>query len=161
MSETEGTTTPAEVLRRAIEDGYNAGDMSVAEELFVREVRALDGSGETYPRERFIAQHDATERAIPDAHIEILDVVADDSKAVAHFEFTGTFENEMVYQGDEEKRFEPNGEELSYTGTYIAEVEDGEIVGWTGHTEMLEPFAQMGIVPSFEELGEEASSEEE
>jgi predicted ester cyclase len=77
--------------------------------------------------------------AFPDFDMEIVELIAEDHKVVAHFKCSGTHQGEWLGVAGTGRRFECVDE------IYIFEIEDGKIVSALGVEDNLERMRQLGI----------------
>ena len=79
--------------------------------------------------------------AFPDFEMEIVDLIAEDDKVVAHFRCSGTQRGEWLGVPASGRRFERVDE------IYIFEVTDGKLVSALGVEDNLTRMRQLGILP--------------
>ena len=77
--------------------------------------------------------------AFPDFEMEIVDLIAEDDKVVAHFRCSGTHRGEWLGLTPTGRRFERVDE------IYIFEVRDGKLVSAVGVEDNLTRMRQLGI----------------
>lgn len=80
--------------------------------------------------------------AFPDFRMEIVDLIAEGDKVVAHFKCSGTHEGEWLGVSATGRRFE-NVDEI-----YIFEVKDGKLSSATGVEDNLNRMRQLGLRPA-------------
>jgi predicted ester cyclase len=79
--------------------------------------------------------------AFPDFEMEIVDLIAEGDKVVAHFKCSGTHRGEWLGVPSTGRRFE-NVDEI-----YIFQVQDGKLVSALGVEDNLTRLRQLGITP--------------
>lgn len=80
--------------------------------------------------------------AFPDFEMEIVDLIAEGDKVVAHFRCSGTHRGEWLGLPATGRRFEQVGE------IYIFEVREGKLVATVGVEDNLTRMRQLGIDPA-------------
>jgi steroid delta-isomerase-like uncharacterized protein len=119
---TAGTAANRALIERIYRDGYNGGDVGVYDECysddFVHHSKtihdiAAGGAGERESMLRFRA-------AIPDAHFEILDLVAEGDRVAARLRIRGTPRGDF---GD----ISADGKPIDIHGLALFRVRDGRI----------------------------------
>jgi len=75
---------------RIIELGWNQGDLSIIDELVHPDYVRHTATGEVRGRDGFKQLIRAGRAALPDLHVEVDEVVADDTRRCARFTVTGT-----------------------------------------------------------------------
>lgn len=153
MSEADTPTEPRELFRYAIENGLDAENRAVVDELFADTIEVLQPDGpDTMTPEQIWQQHQVERAAMPDYTHDIQQVFEDGGMVFAQYTAEATFENEFVF--GPETTFEPTGETIDTAGIMQARVEDGQITGWGAFWNKLDLFQQAGIVPPMEELAD-------
>jgi hypothetical protein len=153
MSDTETSSEPVAVFKRAVKEGLDAEDEQVVMETFAESVDVLQDDGpKAMSPQQIWQQHQVERAAMPDYVHEIQDVWQSGKMIFAQYRAEATFENELRLGQD--IAFEPTGETLETAGIIQARVEDGEITGWGAYWNKLELFQQAGIVPPLSELAE-------
>src|SRR5207249_3594700 len=88
-----------------------------------------------------VARHQMLFTAMPDIHIDIADVVAEDDTTAARFTITGT--DTGGFMG-----MPASGKTVSVTGMDFMRFRDGRIVEHWGEMDMLGLLQQLGVIPS-------------
>jgi predicted ester cyclase len=148
MSSSESDSDDVAVIRRLIEEGIDELDRTAIEETTAEEVELL-GKGATVPRDSVVGNTGSLKQAIPDLTHEIHSIWEADGHVIVHYTNRGTFENELDLGGPAagiDIEAEPNGQEIEYSGSYIARVEDGRVSHWANYSESLSAFQQLGVV---------------
>ncbi|MCB0830518.1 MAG: ester cyclase [Solirubrobacterales bacterium] len=78
----------------------------------------------------------------PDFRLEAKDIVAEGEKASVHWQATGTFDGEGIFEG-----FRPNGATIDIEGVDLLTLEDGRLVHITAILNGLDMARQLGAVP--------------
>jgi predicted ester cyclase len=119
---TVDTAANRALIERVYRDGYNRGDVRVYDEYYTTDFVhhsktihdiAAGGAGERESMQRF-------RTAIPDAHFEILDLVAEGDRVAARLRITGTPRGNF---GD----ISAGGEPIDIHGLALFRVRDGRI----------------------------------
>lgn len=115
------------VVRRLIDEGVDNLDMDAIEETTAEEVELLE-KDTSIPREGLIGMTQALKDAMSDLTHEIHAVWETEENVIVHYTNHGTFENELTVDAPEMAfSAEPNGDEIQYSGVYIADIERGRI----------------------------------
>ena len=78
----------------------------------------------------------------PDFRLEARSIVAEGEEASVHWQATGTFDGEGVFEG-----FRPNGAKIDIEGVDLLTLEEGRIVHITAILNGLDMARQLGAVP--------------
>ena len=125
-----GTAENKDLVRRLVDEGINGRDLDVLDQV-ADDRLAHAARGWIGPfRESF-----------PDFEMEIVDLIAEDDKVVAHFVCSGTHEGEWRGRPATGRRFERVDE------IYIFRVDNGKLVGGTAVEDNLGRLRQLGLVP--------------
>jgi steroid delta-isomerase-like uncharacterized protein len=137
MSEGNGA-----ISRRAIEQGFNQGDLSVVDELSSEGFVNHDPSdGGDYVGQQGAKQQIATFRkAFPDLHLTIDEMIEAGDKVVMRWTATGTHRGELM-------GLAPTGARTTTTGITIDRFEDGKIVESWSNWDTLGLMRQLGAAP--------------
>ncbi|MFB6254703.1 MAG: hypothetical protein ABEI06_08840 [Halobacteriaceae archaeon] len=95
--------------------------------------------------------------AFPDFEVTLEDFWFDETSEMAFFRFimSGTFENELIINTDDDEKltFEPTGKSFSIEGIdYGRHGSDGRVVAFGGLIEELDLFIDTGIIPELSEF---------
>ncbi len=132
-------------MRRAIEEGYNQGNLAVFDELMAPNVVSPTlpppyKSGLVVYKEYV----KATRTAFPDMHFVIDDLIAEGDKVVARFTWTGTHKGPLPTM----PTIPPTFKKVTNTGIVIARCDEkGKAVELTGELNDLSLLQQLGVVP--------------
>jgi predicted ester cyclase len=102
------------LVRRLVEEAINACNLDVLEEVADGEIAAA--------ARRWIGPF---RESFPDFRMEIVDLIAESDKVVAHFKCSGTHEGEWRGRAPTGRRFEDVDE------IYIFRIENGRLTGTT------------------------------
>jgi predicted ester cyclase len=119
-----------ELVRRLVEEGVRARNLEVLDEL-------ASGPFAEVAR-RWVAPFRG---AFPDFEMEIVTLISEGEKVVAHFKCSGTHLGEWLGVPPTGRRFERVDE------VYIFEVQDGRLVSALGVEDNLSRLRQLGIFP--------------
>src|SRR5947209_5670492 len=122
MATTEQATGAAEVAR-AYFGALGKGDRGAQREWYGPDmVGQIFGVMGPAGRDEMIAYFDDLYAAIPDFHLEILDLVGEGDKAVVRWRVTGTFAGPGPFQG-----LDPNGARVELEGCDFVQVKDDKV----------------------------------
>jgi len=138
----EGNKT---IVRRLVEELWNKGNLSVADELFAPTYAHHDpstpdlGKGPEGERKRATLYR----TAFPDVRLTIEDILAEGETVVARWSCRGTHKGDL-------SGIAPTGKQINISGVTIARLANGKFVeGWV-NWDALGLMQQLGVVP---ELG--------
>jgi steroid delta-isomerase-like uncharacterized protein len=83
-----------------------------------------------------------TFRAVPDFHMEVLDLIAGDDKVAVRWHMTGTFSGDARFEGAI-----ATGEKIDITGCDVLTVRDGKIVHNDAYMNGMQMARQLGVFP--------------
>lgn len=132
---------PETVARRLIEEGFNQGDLAVADELSAPElVEHQDfGPGHAPGAEGVKAVITSLRRAFSDFHLEIEDLVVDGD--LVWLRMTGTGTNDGSFMGHA-----PTGKRMRTPVFDVLRVADGRMVEHWGVPDRLGALFQLGLI---------------
>ena len=131
---------PESVVRRLIEEGFNQGNLEVAEALNSAELVEHQGFGPNHPSgaEGVKAVITSLRNAFSDFHLEIEDITVDDDKVWLRMVGSGT--NDGSFMGN------PSTGRRMQTDVFdICRVADGRIVEHWGVPDRLSALFQLGL----------------
>ncbi len=135
------------LIRRAIEEVYNQGNLATIDELvasdFVMHAPSGDIPGPAGAKQ-FVTM---LREAFPDLHLTIEDQVADGDRVVTRWTSEGTHLGE--FQG-----IPPTGKHGTMTGIDIDRVVDGKVVECWVNEDDLGLLQQLGVIPAPEHAGQ-------
>jgi predicted ester cyclase len=131
---------PETVARRLIEDGFNRGDLAVAEELTARDlVEHQDfGPGHATGADGVKAVIQSLRRAFSDFHLEIEDLVVDGE--LVWLRMTGTGTHDGPFMGHQ-----PTGKRMRTPVFDVLRIVDGRMVEHWGVPDRLGALFQLGL----------------
>jgi steroid delta-isomerase-like uncharacterized protein len=115
------------VVRRLVDEVMNAGRLDVIDELYTAELAA--------GAKRWISPFRAS---FPDVHMEIVDLVAEDSKVAARFTCSGS--HQAQWRGHP-----PSGRRFRVDEVYFLEFNDGRIARAWGLEDTHKRLKQLGL----------------
>ena len=140
MATTE--VTPERIVRRWIEEGYNAGNLNVLEESVAENV-VMHGQpgaeGTIQGREAYVEWAAGVNKALPDQKIEIHEVVSEGNLVAARVTLTATHEGQL---GD----IPPTGESFVVEALALIRVEEGRIAEKWFRLDELGMLQQLGVI---------------
>jgi predicted ester cyclase len=131
---------PETVARRLIEEGFNRGDLAVAEELTARDlVEHQDfGPGHATGADGVKAVIQSLRRAFSDFHLEIEDLVVDGQ--LVWLRMTGTGTHDGPFMGHQ-----PTGKRMRTPVFDVLRIVDGRMVEHWGVPDRLGALFQLGL----------------
>ncbi len=126
------------VSRRAFEEMWNKGNLTVADEIYATN---FVQRSPTNPRdlEAYRQYVSTTRTAFPDLYFTIEDMIAEGNKVVARFTVTGTHKGQFL-------GISPTGKQVVVTGISIDRHEGGKIVEHWGNSDQLGLLQQLGAI---------------
>jgi predicted ester cyclase len=136
-------TDPERIFRRLIEEGFNGGDLRVADELTSPDIAEHQDFGPDHApgAEGVRAVIASLRRAFPDFHLEIQDLVVSGDTAWARMVATGTQDGPFMGHP-------PTGRRMRIDVFDIVRVEDGRMVEHWGVPDRLGVLFQLGLAPA-------------
>ena len=125
-----GTAENKELVRSLVDKGINGRELDVLDQVAEGELAEA--------ARRWIGPF---RESFPDFEMEIVDLIAEDDKVVAHFLCSGTHRGEWRGRAATGRRFERVDE------IYIFRVEGGKLAGFTAVEDNLTRLRQLGLVP--------------
>jgi steroid delta-isomerase-like uncharacterized protein len=137
-----------DISRRADEELFNRGDLSIADELFASNFVYHDPvSHEEWRGPESVKSYATMLRvAFPDLHQTIEEQIAEGDKVAYRWTARGTHQGEFM-------GIAPTGNRVEMTGISIARLIDGKIEEIWENYDALGMMQQLGIVPSSEQAG--------
>lgn len=129
------------LVRRAIEEVYNQGNLAVVDEIVTRDV-VIHSSSEEIHGPAGVKQYVAMLRAaFPDFHMTIEDQIADGDRVVTRWSAHGTHSGE--FQG-----IPPTGKHGTMTGIDIDRIANDKVVECWVNSDDLGLLQQLGVIPT-------------
>jgi steroid delta-isomerase-like uncharacterized protein len=140
-----------DISRRADEELFNRGNLSIADELFASNFVYHDPvSHEEWRGSESVKSYATMLRvAFPDLHQTIEEQIAEGDKVAYRWTARGTHQGEFM-------GIAPTGNRVEMTGISIARLIDGKIEEIWENYDALGMMQQLGIVPSSEQAGTES-----
>jgi len=132
------------VARRWIEELWNKGNLSVADEVLAPTYVHIDpstpdlGGGPEGEKKRVTLYR----TAFPDLHLNIDDLIAESDKVVIRWTCRGTHRGEL-------SGIAPTGKPITLTGVSLCRLANGKAVEGRVNWDALGMFQQLGIAPAF------------
>jgi len=126
------------VIRRHVEEVFNKGNLSVADEIISPEYVFQSPMGEYKGPEGFKQMVASIRKACPDIHYTIDDMIAEGDKVAVLYTFTGTFTGELA-------GIPSTGKRAEMKQAFIYHFRDGKEVKALALHDTNELFRQFGI----------------
>jgi steroid delta-isomerase-like uncharacterized protein len=130
------------LIARFYEEGWNAGDLSVYDELVTDDFLDHQAMPGLPPgREGFKALNTMFRSAVPDIAMTIDQVCATDDRVTCRWTSTGTHQGSLF-------GIPPTGKSINVTATVVYRVDNGRLAeGWINRDDM-GLMRQLGVIPS-------------
>ena len=125
------------IIRRAVEEGWNKGNLDVFDELVA--IDAVHHDWKTHGLEAFKQAISADMTAFPDLQMTIEDMIAEGDKVAVRYTFRGT-------QKGETQDIPPTGKYVTVPGIFICRCAGGKIVEEWDIWDDLGPLQQLGAI---------------
>lgn len=130
------------LLHRIIDEVWNQGNLSVAEEVYAADVVLHESAPGLPPGIEGVKQVIAAYRAaFPDVHITIEDLVSEGDKVAERWTMRGTHKSEFM-------GIPATGKQVTSTGLVIVRIADGKVAEIWGASDQLGLMRQLGAIPS-------------
>ena len=131
------------VMRRIVDEIYNKGNVSVADELVSPEYGySYDGGlGRSKGIESYKQFASMILKAFPDHHITLEDIIAEGDKVVMRLTITGT------HTGGNYMGIAPTGRQFKMNAIIISRLVNGKIVEQWENADLLGQLQQLGAIP--------------
>jgi steroid delta-isomerase-like uncharacterized protein len=126
------------VVRRAINEVVNKGNLAVADEILASNYVYHFPTHDIEGPEGFKEFINMMRTAFPDLHVTIEDLIAEGDTVAARFTMRGTFKGELMGMA-------PTGKKLQFPEAVIIRFENGREVEATAYANMLSFNEQLGI----------------
>ena len=132
------------IVRRAIEEVWNQGNVELADELYAPNIRFQNpGAADIRTLEDFKRWVTAFRSAFPDGHTTIEDLIAEGDKVVLRYTFRGTNTGDFVAP----MPLPATGKQVTMTGIAIGHLAGGKVVEVLDMSDNLGLLQQLGVVP--------------
>ena len=133
------------LVRRAIEEVWNQGNVALADELYAPNVHFQNpGVADLRTLEDFKRFVTSFRSAFPDGRTTIEDVIAEGDQAVLRYTFRGTNTGDFVMP----MPLPATGKQVTMTGIAITRLSGGKAVELLDMSDNLGLLQQLGIVPA-------------
>ena len=132
------------IVRRLLEELWNQGNLSVADEFFASTYVHHDASTPDVGRGPESEKKRATlyRTAFPDLHLTIEDVIAEGETVMTRWSCRGTHKGDL-------NGMAPTGKPITVSGVTVARVSNGKIAEGYVNWDALGLMQQLGVVPQF------------
>lgn len=130
------------IVRRLVEELWNKGNLSVADELFAPNYEHHDASTLDFGRGPESEKKRATlyRTAFPDIRLTIEDIIAEGETVMTRWSCRGTHKGDL-------SGIAPTGKQINISGVTIARLANGKLAeGWV-NWDALGLMQQLGVVP--------------
>ena len=130
------------IVRRLVEELWNKGNLSVADELFAPNYEHHDASTLDFGRGPESEKKRATlyRTAFPDVRLTIEDIIAEGETVMTRWSCRGTHKGDL-------SGIAPTGKQITISGVTIARLANGKMAeGWV-NWDALGLMQQLGVVP--------------
>lgn len=133
--------TNKELVRRAVEDVFNTGNLVAVEQLYAADYTHHD-PGTPDVRNRTELQHWAAglREAFPDLHITVDALVTEGDLVAKRWHCTGT--QTGTFAG-----IPPTGRSVNFSGTTTYRIANGKIAETWWNTDLMTLMQQLGVIP--------------
>jgi steroid delta-isomerase-like uncharacterized protein len=133
------------LVRRAIEEGWNQGNVALIDELDAPNFIHHDPDFPNFQtREDYKQWVTEIRNAFPDLHLTIEDVIAEGGQVVARWTFRGTNTGDMVTP----MHIPATGKQVTVTGITISRFAEGKVVEDWHQGDIMSFMQQLGLVPA-------------
>jgi steroid delta-isomerase-like uncharacterized protein len=144
------TETNKATLRRAIEEGWNQGNVALFDELFAPNFIHHDPDRPDFRTledyKRYVTE---TRSAFPDFHLTIEDLIAEGEQVVTRWMWRGTHTGGSVWP----MPIPATGKQVTVTGITILRFAGGKFVEDWHLVDHLGLFQQLGVIPAPQPVG--------
>ena len=131
------------VIQHDIEELYNKGDLSVADEILAHDFVRRTPSGELRGPEATKQIVKLLRTAFPDFHCTIDDMVAEGDKVAVGITWTGTHKGDFM-------GIPPTGKKIKISEAIFYRFENGKEVELRSYMDVLDFYQQLGVTPPSE-----------
>ncbi|MHC4621707.1 MAG: ester cyclase [Planctomycetota bacterium] len=140
------------IVRRFLEEGWNEGKLEVFDETVAAD---CPWGKDVYGPEAVKKNHTTSHIWSPDSHITIEDIIAEGDKVVVSDTTTGT------HTGEIEDWPAPEGKEWSIRAISIFTLTGGKISKFEFLQDNFALYTQLGYIPTWKEMMEQAKAKQE
>jgi steroid delta-isomerase-like uncharacterized protein len=130
------------IVRRLIEEVWNKGNLSVADELFTPNYEHHDPSSPDFGRGPESEKKRATlyRSAFPDLRLTIEDVISEDDTVMTRWSCNGTHKGDL-------SGIAPTGKHFTISGITVSRLSNGKVAESYVNWDALGLMQQLGVVP--------------
>jgi steroid delta-isomerase-like uncharacterized protein len=130
------------VVRRLIEEVWNKGNLSVADELFTPNYEHHDASSPDFGRGPESEKKRATlyRSAFPDVRVTIEDIISEDDTVMTRWSCHGTHKGDL-------SGIAPTGKHFTISGITVSRLSNGKVAEGYVNWDALGLMQQLGVVP--------------
>ncbi|PYM06476.1 MAG: ester cyclase [Verrucomicrobia bacterium] len=130
------------IIRRLIEEFWNKGNQSLADQLFTPNYTHHDSSTPDFGHGPESERKRATlyRTAFPDIHLTVEDIIAEGETVMTRWSCRGTHKGDL-------NGIAPTGKQFNITGVTIARLSNGKLVEGYVNWDALGLMQQLGVVP--------------
>ena len=133
------------LVRRAIEEGWNQGNLALTEELDAANFIHHDPDFPNFQtREDYRQWVTETRNAFPDLHLTIEDMIAEGDKVVTRWTFHGTNTGALVTP----MPLPATGRQVTVTGITISHLAGGKFIEDWHQADIMGFLQQLGVIPA-------------
>ena len=138
------------LVRRAIEEVWNQGNVALVDELYSPNVVYQNpGVVDVHTREDFKRLVTALRGAFPDCHMTIEDIIAEGDRVVFRYTFRGTNTGDFVMP----MPLPATGKQVTMTGIAMDRLAGGKFVEVLDMGDNLGLLQQLGLIPALGQAG--------
>ena len=129
------------LVRRFVEEFWNEGNMSAADELMAVDAEIHMPTGEVVDLDGLKSFAGTWRESFPDWHSTFEELIAEGDRVAERWTGRGTHRGEL--QG-----IPPTGKRVEVPGNVFYRIVDGKIVEFRGQLDMMSLMQQLGVIPS-------------
>ncbi len=130
-----------ELVRRFVEEFWNEGNMSAADELMAVDAEIHMPTGEMVDLDELKGFAATFRGAFPDWHSTLEELIAEGDRVAERWTVRGTHQGEL--QG-----IPPTGRHVETPGSVFYRIVSGKIVEFRGQLDMMSLMQQLGVIPT-------------
>ena len=134
------------LVRRFVEEFWNEGNMSAADELMAVDAEIHMPTGELVDLDGLKGFAGAFRGSFPDWHSTFEELIAEGDRVAERWTGRGTHQGEL--QG-----IPPTGKHVEVPGSVFYRIVGGKIVEFRGQLDMMSLMQQLGVIPAPQQAG--------
>jgi steroid delta-isomerase-like uncharacterized protein len=134
------------LVRRFVEEFWNEGNMSAADELMAVDAEIHMPTGELVDLDGLKGFAGAFRGSFPDWHSTFEELIAEGDRVAERWTGRGTHQSEL--QG-----IPPTGKHVEVPGSVFYRIVGGKIVEFRGQLDMMSLMQQLGVIPAPQQAG--------